>query len=174
MEAGSEALSIVSKNPSYTGTQVNYYFVCRRKLWLFSHNLEMERASDLVQIGKLVHEASYERKFKEIEIGNIKIDFLEKGCEVHEVKKSKRIEKAHVYQLLYYLYYLKKLGIAARGVINYPLLRKKVDIELTGDKEQEIGGVLTEIEKLLAESYPPEAIKRNYCRKCSYYELCWC
>lgn len=174
MGTAGAAIQTGARSLSYTGTQVNYYFVCRRKLWLFSHNLEMEHASELVHIGKLVHETSYERKFKEIELGNIKIDFLEKGCEIHEVKKSKRIEKAHAYQLLYYLYYLKRLGVIAKGVINYPLLRKKVDIELTQDKEQEMEEILMEIEKLLMQSSPPEAEKKHYCRKCSYFELCWC
>jgi len=174
MEAGNEALSIAPKSPSYTGTQVNYYFVCRRKLWLFSHNLEMEHGSDLVNMGKLIHETSYERKFKEIEIGSIKIDFLEKACEVHEVKKSKRIESAHVYQLLYYLYYLKKLGVEATGIINYPLIRKKLELNLTEEKEKEIERILSEITSILAEKHPPEAVKKSYCKKCSYFELCWC
>ena len=99
MNAVQKSLSL-----SHTGTQVNYYFVCKKKLWLFSHNLEMEQTSDLVHIGKLIHEKSYERKFREIMIENIKIDFLERGCEIHEIKKSKKIERAHVYQLLYYLF----------------------------------------------------------------------
>ena len=37
-------------SPTFTGTQVNYYAVCKRKLWLFSHDIEMEREN--VQIGK--------------------------------------------------------------------------------------------------------------------------
>ncbi|MDI6708093.1 MAG: CRISPR-associated protein Cas4 [Candidatus Thermoplasmatota archaeon] len=126
----------------FTGTQINYYFVCKRKLWLFSNNLEMEHFSDTVLLGKLLHETSYARKFKEIELEGIKIDFLEKGCEIHEIKKSKKIENAHIYQLLYYLYYLKKLGIYGRGIINYPLLRRKVDVELTDVKEKEIANIL--------------------------------
>lgn len=158
---------------SYTGTQINYYFVCKKKLWLFSRNLAMEQTSDLVRMGRLIHETSYPRKFKEITIDNIKIDFLERGCEIHEVKRSKRIEKAHVYQLLYYLYYLKKLGIDARGIINYPLLRKTAEVELTEEKKKEMEGVLGEIEQILSQEKPPLVEKKSYCKKCSYYELCW-
>ncbi|MEM3192938.1 MAG: Dna2/Cas4 domain-containing protein, partial [Candidatus Parvarchaeota archaeon] len=36
----------------FTGTQVNYYFVCKRKLWFFSHNIELESDSDLVLMGR--------------------------------------------------------------------------------------------------------------------------
>lgn len=76
-------------NLTYTGTQINYYFICHKKLWLFSHNIDMEHTSDKVYQGKLLHETSYKRKLKEIELGNIKIDFLESGCEIHEIKKSR-------------------------------------------------------------------------------------
>ncbi|MEM4284287.1 MAG: Dna2/Cas4 domain-containing protein, partial [Candidatus Caldarchaeum sp.] len=40
----------------FTGTQINYYFVCKRKLWFFSHNMELESESDVVLLGKLLHE----------------------------------------------------------------------------------------------------------------------
>ncbi|MBI5253816.1 MAG: CRISPR-associated protein Cas4 [Euryarchaeota archaeon] len=163
----------VERGLHYTGTQVNYYFICKKKLWLFSHNLEMEHSSDLVLLGKLLHEGSYARKFREIMIENIKIDFVEKGCEIHEVKKSRRIEKAHVYQLLYYLYYLKKFEIPARGIINYPLLRKTVEVELTEEKEREMEEILSEIGQILSQGNPPSVEKKSYCKKCSYYELCW-
>src|SRR5690606_27710881 len=93
----------------FTGTQINYYFVCKRKLWFFSHNMELESDSDLVLMGRLLHENSYKRQpLKEVEIDRIKIDFVEKSKEIHEVKRSRKIEDAHVYQLLYYLYFLKK------------------------------------------------------------------
>ncbi len=162
-------------NPTYTGTQVNYYFVCKRKLWLFSHGISMEHSSDLVSTGKLIHEEGYKRKFKEVEIGSIKIDFVEKGAlEVHEVKKSKRIEDAHRYQLLYYLYYLSKLGMDAKGVINYPLLRKNVKVELGCDEQLEVENILKEIKKTLNMENAPLAQKKGRCKKCSYYELCWC
>ncbi|MCM8807893.1 MAG: CRISPR-associated protein Cas4, partial [Candidatus Omnitrophica bacterium] len=39
-----------------TGTQVAYYIVCKRKLWLFSHQIEMEEFSDYVLIGKIISE----------------------------------------------------------------------------------------------------------------------
>ncbi|MEM1536062.1 MAG: CRISPR-associated protein Cas4 [Candidatus Pacearchaeota archaeon] len=156
-----------------TGTQVNYFFVCKRKLWLFSKHLSMEQTSELVTLGQLLHEQSYKKNFKEILIDNLKIDFLHDGCEVHEIKKSKKIEKAHIYQLLYYIYYLKKKGINAKGIINYPLLRRIEKVELTEEKEKEIEKILDEIKKIISSLYPPEKEKKPYCKKCSYFELCW-
>ena len=165
---------ISSPELAYTGTQVNYYFVCKRKLWLFSRNFEMEHSSDLVLRGRLLHEASYKRKSKEIDLGPIKIDFLAKGCEVHDIKRSKRIEEAHAYQMLYYLYWLKAKSIEAKGVIDYPLLRRRQAVELTKEKERDIEGILDDIKQILSKSVPPVVEKKPYCKKCSYYELCWC
>ena len=161
------------KSLIFTGTQVNYYFVCKRKLWMFSRQLNQEQTSDAVALGKLLHETSYARKRKEIEIGPIKIDFL-KGCEVHEIKKSKKIEKAHEWQLLYYLWFLKQKGIEAKGMIDYPLLKQRVEVILTEEKEGEILKILDGIKAIISRESPPEAIKVSYCKKCSYFELCRC
>ena len=134
----------------------------------------MERSSDLVLLGRLLHEISYSRKTKEIDLGPIKIDFLAKGCEVHDIKRSKRIEAAHVYQMLYYLYWLKRRGVVARGMIDYPLLRRRQAVELTEEKEKEIEKILGDIKHVLSNHNPPAVQKKSYCRRCSYYELCWC
>src|SRR4030042_6227007 len=140
----------LSEELRFTGTQVNYYFVCHRKLWFFSHDLSMEEKSDVVLLGKLLHETGYKRKFKEISIGRVKIDFLEHGTEVHEIKRSRRIEKAHIYQLRYYLYYLKSLGVEASGVLNYPLLRRREDVTLTQEGENEMRQILKGMTEILA------------------------
>jgi len=159
---------------NFTGTQVNYYFICKRKLWLFSHGLEMEETSDLVLLGKLLHERGYARRRKEIQIGRIKIDFVASGCEIHEVKRSRRAEDAHLYQLLYYLYYLDRYaGVKGRGILHYPLLRRTVNVELTEDQAKKMESILQEIGRILSESSPPQPVKIPYCRRCSYNELCW-
>ncbi|MHA1835728.1 MAG: CRISPR-associated protein Cas4 [Candidatus Odinarchaeia archaeon] len=157
---------------SYTGTQINYYFICKRKLWYFSHHIELEANSNLVLLGKLLHEYSYQRKFKEVEIDRIKVDFMREN-EIHEIKRSRKMEKAHLYQLLYYMFYLKKYNINAKGKLHYPLLKKVLDIKLTNEYENELIKVLQEIKKIISETIPPPPIKKKYCKKCSYFELCW-
>ena len=96
-----------------TGTQINYYFICHRKLWLFVHGINMEHTSDTVLQGILIDESSYQRKDKGIDIdGNIVIDWIDHLTGVvHEVKKSDSMEDAHRWQLLYYLWYLKQKGV---------------------------------------------------------------
>ncbi len=71
-------LSNSSTHLQITGTEFNYYHLCKRKLWLFSHGIQMEHTSDNVLLGKLIDEHSYPRQKKEIMIdGVIKIDFLD-------------------------------------------------------------------------------------------------
>lgn len=158
----------------FTGTEVNYFFVCRRKLWLFSHDLDFEADSDLVMLGKLLHETRFTRKSKEVNIGRIKVDFLEDGGVVHEIKRSRHIEKAHVFQLLYYIYYLKKLGATVEGVLHYPLLKRTVEVKFTNEREKEVEGILKEMHKVVSKDNPPIVERKSYCKKCSYYDLCWC
>ncbi len=159
---------------THTGSEINYYFVCKRKLWLFSHNIELESDSDLVLQGKLLHEHSYKRKLKEIAIDKIKIDFIEKTNEVHEIKRSRKVEDAHLYQLLYYLYYLKKhSGLDTKGVLNYPLLKKTVKVELTPQKERKLQQIIHEINQITKLTKPPEAKWIPYCKSCAYSEMCW-
>lgn len=163
-------------SPSYTGTQINYYFVCKRKLWYFSNDLSMEHNSDTVSIGKQIHEGSYKRKKKEVLIDDrIAIDFIGKQGVINEVKKSSSIEEAHKFQTLYYLYYLKQKGVEnVKGIIRYPKLRKKLEIELDSDAETDLMEVLENMEDILDKDKPPEIEKsRSFCKKCSYYELCW-
>jgi len=164
-------------NPlSFTGTQINYYFLCKRKLWYFSNNIEMERESDNVQIGRMLHEHSYQREKKEIEIdGKIKIDFIGKDAVISEVKKSDKMEESHIRQLKYYLYYLKlkKKVSNLTGRIHYPKLKKTLDVFLTDEDIVEFAKTLADIAEILKTDKPPVANKMRICSKCSYYELCF-
>lgn len=165
---------VSSGSPSITGTQVNYYLICRRKLWLFSHNINMEHTSEAVEIGSLVHEHSYERKNKEIVFDGIKIDFFDKNHGViHEVKKSKKMEEAHFWQLKFYIYHFKKLGLAVSGKIDYPLIRRTQTVELTAEDEAQLERTLDDIVKINEQELPPPVIKAKICKSCSYYELCY-
>lgn len=162
------------KNLTHTGTQINYYFVCKRKLWLFSHGIQMEHTSGAVEIGKLIGEDSYSRNKKEIEIdGRIKIDLWEKEGVIHEIKKTDKIEDAHIWQLKYYLFYMKHKGVSLRGKIDYPKLKKCKDVDLTDDDCRYIEELLGRVDEVLQKDVPPEIINSKICRKCSYEELCY-
>jgi CRISPR-associated exonuclease Cas4 len=161
--------------PTFTGTEVGYYFICPKKLWWFSHGVQMERESDRVRMGKLVHEESYARRKKELNIDDrIVLDWREDGV-IHEVKLTDSMEAAHEMQLLYYLYYLKCVkGVESlRGQIDYPKLRETKQVELTEEREREIEAALAEMRRIVAAGQPPEVEWMKICRSCSYVDLCW-
>ncbi len=164
----------MTSNITVTGSQINYYNVCHRKLWLFSHQITMEHTSDNVKIGSLIHETSYKKKKKEIQLDGIKIDFYDKNNGViHEVKKSKAIDTAHHWQLKYYIWYFKQLGIDVSGSVDYPVLRRREKVTLSEEDNIQIIQMLDDIEHIILKETPPDVIHAKFCKKCSYYELCY-
>ncbi len=156
------------------GTKMNYYFICKRKLWLYSKGITMEQNSDRVTSGKLIHEKSYPRlKKRDVLIDDIiNVDIID-GEYVREVKLSSKMSKADEMQLLYYLYYLRSVGIEKKGLLNYVKEKKQEVIELTDEKIKEIESALIEINSLTNENKPPKLEKLPYCTKCAYYEFCF-
>lgn len=165
----------VNSMKSVTGAMLYYYYVCDRKLWYFSHQLDMEHTSDLVQIGKLIDEESYNREKKHIMIDDvISIDFLQNWRIVHEVKKSKSVEIASIWQLKYYMWILENKGVEIeKGILDFPKIKKKEVVYLEDQDRKEIKNTLKQIEKIIDMSQPPELIRKSICSKCAYYEFCF-
>lgn len=160
--------------PTFTGTEVGYYFICHKKLWWFAHGVQMEHESDRVKMGKLVHEDSYARKKHELNIDDkIVLDWREDGV-IHEVKLTASMEEAHEMQLAYYLYYLKCKGVEnLTGQIDYPKLRETKTVELTPELESKLQTALVQMQTIIEAGQPPTVQFMNICRACSYAELCW-
>ncbi|WP_042684202.1 CRISPR-associated protein Cas4 [Methermicoccus shengliensis] len=156
------------------GTQVNYYFICKTKLWLFSHNITMEQESDAVNLGKLLHEETFRRDEKDVQIGPISIDIIRKGdvLEIREVKKSKSLMEAHVYQTLYYLYYMHKFGIKAKGILSFPKSRENIEIKLGEEEKEKLERILEDIQRIVAGDMPPPT-RSKICKRCAYFEFCF-
>jgi len=163
------------ENPKVTGTQFNYYIVCHRKLWFFSHNIHMERDNDLVLQGNVIGQECYNRRQKEINIDNVIVldNFDRKRGIVHEVKKSRAVHQAHIKQVQYYLYYLSNRGIQAEAEIEYPLLKRKEHVTLSEKDRTQLEADLVDIQRIISLPRPPDADRKKICYKCSYYELCF-
>lgn len=159
-----------------TGVKIDYYHICHTKLWLFSHNITLETGHENVEIGKQLHKDRYKRDGRDVTIDNtISIDFVRRGSqiELHEVKKTKKMEDAHKAQLLFYIYYLKQRGVSAEGVINYPLIRETVRVTLTPDDEAVLQHDIKEIERIV-QGCMPHPLRKRICAKCAYSEFCFC
>ena len=133
-----------------TGVMVYYYEVCKRKLWYFYNEIQMEQGNENVEIGKVLDEETYKRDKKHINIDNIiNIDFIRSKGILHEVKKSNKIEEASILQVKYYLYFLHKKGVTnIKGKIDYPLLKQSVDIELNEEDIVNIEQILNNINEI--------------------------
>lgn len=158
-----------------TGVMVYYYFVCKRKLWFFYNDVNMESNSELVGIGKLIDETSYGREKKNILIDEtINVDFLKDWKVIHEVKKSKKLDEAAKWQLKYYIWVLRNKGVEIeKGILDYPTLRKREEVLLDEEEEKELMSVLEGIEDVINSKLPPSIINKGICKKCAYYELCY-
>lgn len=158
-----------------TGLMIYYYFICQRKLWYFVNSINMEQNSELVEIGKILDETSYNREKKGILIDNtINIDFIKNGAVLNEVKKTKAIEEAGIWQIKYYMYYLEKRGVEnIKAKINFPLLRETKEIILEPEDREILENVITNIEDIASQDKPPKIINSKICKKCSYFDLCY-
>ncbi len=158
-----------------TGIMIYYYFVCQRKLWYFVNHINMEQNSELVSIGKILDENSYKNEKKSILIDNtINIDFIKNRTILHEVKKTKSIEEAGIWQIKYYMYYLEQRGVKnIKATIDYPLLRKTKEILLEKEDKEILKNVIKNVEKIKKEEKTPSKINSKICKKCAYFDLCY-
>ena len=160
-----------------TGTQFNYYQLCHRKLWLFANFINMEHESDLVYEGKLVHESSYSQRasrYEEVEIDGIKVDYYDgKHKVIHEIKKSNKVDKAHEWQLKYYMHVFEQHGIdVVKGILEYPLLRKTKEVVFTDVDREDIQTILQDTVRIISQDTCPPLVKKGICKNCSYFEFC--
>ena len=158
-----------------SGVMIYYYFVCKRKLWYFCKNINMENNSENVGIGKLIDEMSYSREHKHISIDqNINVDFLRDWKIIHDIKKSRAAEEASIWQIKYYIYYLEKKGIEVeKGVLDYPKLKKRIDVFLNDEDRMKLEKIMDKIREIKGLKVPLEVEKKRICKKCAYFELCY-
>ncbi|HBL06703.1 MULTISPECIES: CRISPR-associated protein Cas4 [unclassified Clostridium] len=159
------------------GTLINYYFHCKRQCWLHGNRLNLEDNSEVVKIGKAIHEEKAEQgKNTELTIDNVKIDKLTNEYLV-EVKKSDADVEASKWQLLLYLKILKGKGIDRKGKLEFVEKNKSKNktlyVELDEESEIKLDNVVKTIEDLIYKEEIPSAINKSTCKKCAYYEYCY-
>ena len=159
------------------GTIINYYFHCKRQCYIFAHRLNLEDNSEIVRVGKAIHEdKAKSSENSEIKIDNIALDKINSKYVV-EIKKSDADIEACKWQLLYYLKILKDKGIERKGKLEFieknKTDRKIIFIELNEEIEKELNEHISKIEELLSMDELPTVINKPACKKCAYYEYCY-
>lgn len=137
----------------------------------------MEDNSEDVRIGRVLHELKLtDDKRTEIMIENIRVDKLTKEY-LEELKKSDADVEAVKWQTLYYLKVLKDKGIERKGKIVFHEKKKQdkkiIYVELTEEIENQLMGIIQEVEDYITNSIPEEAVLNRKCKRCSYYEYCF-
>ncbi len=161
---------------SITGNLINAYFICHRKVWLFAHEVGPTSDNQDMSIGRLIDRESYKREKRQIMVGNINIDFIQKQGQhivVAEVKKSSKGKKAARMQLLFYLYNLKQMGISAVGELLIPMEKKKLMVSLDEKSMGELEKAIREIQEIIRKDRPPRAKWSKFCKNCAFYEFCF-
>lgn len=159
------------------GTLINYYFHCKRQCYLHGNRLNLEDNSEIVKIGKAIHEEkSSKSKNTEIQIDNIRIDKLTSEY-LTEVKKSDADVDASKWQLIYYLKVLDDKGVKRKGKLEF-VEKNKTDkkilyFELNDEILKELNKHLKNIENLVNGDEIPEVLNKPKCKKCAYYEYCY-
>ncbi len=141
-----------------------------------ARQLEPAQENPFIELGRLLSEESYKRDRKEIRLDNIVIDILRKDDEqvvIGEVKKSSRFEKSAMMQLAFYLSRIRDMGVEAKGELLFPKERKRIDVTLSPEIENELKSAEEDIRKIVSCESPPEARKNRYCKSCGYNEFCW-
>lgn len=159
------------------GTLINYYFHCKRQCYLHGNRLNLEDNSELVQIGRAIHEVKAEGSGNtELAIENIRLDKLTAEY-LTEIKKSDADIEASKWQLYYYLKVLKDKGIIRKGKLEFEEKNKSrratMILELGDTEEKELERIQAQIMELLQMDTVPEALERAGCKKCAYYEYCF-
>jgi CRISPR-associated exonuclease Cas4 len=174
-----EKLEAETDQMHITGTMVAYFHICHRKLWLFSKGLNLENISGNVDVikGKILHESRFNRDaHKEVSFDTVKIDFLRFGDQVyvHEIKKSKKFEDAHIWQLKYYIFLLQQKGVnCSSGVIHYPVSMRKVEVEFSIKDLIQIEDALVGIKEIIENPIIPQRVQKKLCSRCAYFDFCY-
>ena len=158
------------------GTLINYYIHCKRQCYLFYNKLNLEDNSELVAIGRELHEnKTIDRENANISIDNISIDKITEDYVV-EIKKSNADVDAATWQLYYYLYVLKSKKIMKKGKLEFiesNKSKKTQYIELSEDKESELVEIIKNIKEMANSNKIPPAKRIKGCHKCAYFEYCF-
>lgn len=159
------------------GTLMNYYIHCKRQCYLHGNRLNLEDNSEIVKIGKAIHEEKASQSDNtEIMIENIRLDKLTAEY-LTEVKKSDADQEACKWQVLLYLKILKDKGIIRKGKIEF-IEKNKTDkkiviVELDKQNEQLLETYIDQIELLIIGDEIPDVLNKSGCKKCAYYEYCY-
>jgi len=159
-----------------TGTHIWYYCICRRQVWLISHQITPDQENENIVLGRYFDQESFQREKKSLEVESNRIDIFHSDngkLVVGEVKKSSRFVESARMQLAYYLLKLKQNGVDAEGVLRFPKEKTSQEVKLDAVLERNLLEAVEEIRLIMAREMPPPPVLIGFCKNCAYAEFCW-
>ena len=159
-----------------TGTHIWYYYICKREVWLISHQITPDQENDNIALGKYFDQESYQREKKSLEVESNRIDIFHREdgkLVVGEVKKSSKYSESAKMQLAYYLLKLSENGIEAKGELKFPKEKVSLEVNLDESLKKELMMAVEEIQSIMESKTPPLPTKIRFCNNCGYVEFCW-
>lgn len=160
------------------GTDINYYFICRRRAWMSLKSFYILDGNQFVQHGHYLSGKKRRYGYTSVRIGRNEIDNLEITLNneyiVHEFKRGKKALQGDIFQCLHYMNLLKNKGFKVdHGVIHLLGTKNIRIIELENNLLEELYVVYDELEKL-KNIQIPGPVRNYYCgHGCSYNLFCW-
>lgn len=155
------------------GVHAKYLAHCRRQLWMYLHGIRPESRSDLVAVGEFVADTTYPRK-REIDLGAVRIDWMDEDGNPHEVKSSLRHNEQHDRQAELYLLRLEDIGMSpTHAVIHYPRTRRTRRVAWNPDARARAQQTVEAVLAVADLAVLPARLERYRCKGCAYTDLCW-
>jgi CRISPR-associated exonuclease Cas4 len=160
------------------GTDVNYYFICRRRAWMSIHSFYVIDKNEFVEHGSFLNNRNRKYGYHGIRIGQNEIDNLEIDKDgnyiVHEFKRGHKALDGDIFQILHYIELLENQGFIVKyGVLHLLGSNKIRIIEKTQDLLSRLENAYENI-NILRNDKMPAPVKNYYCSHgCSYAFFCW-
>ena len=114
------------------GTDVNYYFICKRRAWMSIHSFYIIDKNQFVEHGSFLSNIDRRYGYKSIRIGQNEIDNLEinnKGNYiVHEFKRGHKALDGDIFQILHYIKLLENKGFKVEYGVLHLLGSNKIKV----------------------------------------------
>jgi len=163
----------------YSPSIFNAYNICPRQAWLMSRQMSADQGDPFLEIGRLIDQTTFQHEKKRIYLAEFaaEVDFVARkngNLFIAEIKKSSRTMESGIRQLKYYLYLLNRKGIKCKGMIKIPKEKISKTVELQTSDVKLIEDTIKQIAHFLARENAPVPQKIPFCKKCAYFEFCWC
>lgn len=162
----------------FRGTDISYFYICRRRAWLSVHEMTITDGTLFVKHGSFISNRKRAYGYSEMVVGRNKIDNLKVDDDgsyvVHEFKRGGKLLDADVMQVSHYINVLEHIGSKVKHAEIHLLKSKRIEfINFNSQLKEKLELTYKELQNMLHTEIP-EAELNYFCyHGCSFVEFCW-